>query len=226
MPRSQGFTLIELIMVIILLGIVATISVQFVTLSTRGAIDVSERQKRALKGVVISERLSRELRGAVPGSVRVDDSDGNCIRFLPAADGGLYKRNNDETGYEPVNPSGGTPVVASPSGGINVLGEVSESSQTSPESRLYYVDTPVLFYLSESTLYRKSLDELEDDCGGNRTGGVILATRIKPGSGDPFFKTDTPTIRSNSLVTFSFQVDPDSDEPLAFTQTLQVRNVP
>ena len=55
MERTRGFTLIELIMVIVLLAIVATVSVRFVALSTRGALDVSERKQRALQGVVISE---------------------------------------------------------------------------------------------------------------------------------------------------------------------------
>lgn len=55
MSRSSGFTLIELVIVIVLLAIVATISVQFVALSTRGALDVSSRQQRALQSVVISE---------------------------------------------------------------------------------------------------------------------------------------------------------------------------
>lgn len=49
MRRAAGFTLVELIIVIVLLAIVATISVQFVALSTRGAIDVSSRQQRALR---------------------------------------------------------------------------------------------------------------------------------------------------------------------------------
>lgn len=82
MPRSPGFTLIELVMVIVLLGIVATVSVRFVALSTQGALDVSSRQQRALAGVIISEQISRELREALPTSVRTNAGN-SCIEFMP-----------------------------------------------------------------------------------------------------------------------------------------------
>ena len=87
MGRQTGYTLIELIMVIVLLSIVATVSVRFVALSTRGALDTSARQLRALQSVVISEQLTRELREAFPLSVR---STGSCIEWLPLEAGTNY----------------------------------------------------------------------------------------------------------------------------------------
>jgi MSHA biogenesis protein MshO len=98
MNRAAGFTLVELVMVIVLLAIVATISVQFVTLSTRGAIDLSTRQQRAFSGVVIGEQITRALREALPGSVRVN-SDGSCIEWMPVLAVSNYLSL----------PSGGTP---------------------------------------------------------------------------------------------------------------------
>lgn len=82
MRRVTGFTLVELVMVIVLLGIVATISVQFVALSTQGAIDVGSRQQRALSSVVISEQISRSLRAALPTSIRTN-ADQSCIEWMP-----------------------------------------------------------------------------------------------------------------------------------------------
>lgn len=112
MRSARGFTLVELVMVIVLLAIVATISVQFVALSTRGALDLGARQKRALQGVVVSEQLSRELRSAFPFSVR---ASGSCIEWLPVAGATLYRNltrppDRDEIGIVPV--VGLAPVVS------------------------------------------------------------------------------------------------------------------
>lgn len=106
MRRAAGFTLVELVIVIVLLAIVATISVQFVALSTRGAIDVSARQQRALQGVVISEQISRELREAFPLSIRVAD---NCLEWLPIEAGTAYTDLPDGGNTIAVAPFANTP---------------------------------------------------------------------------------------------------------------------
>jgi MSHA biogenesis protein MshO len=89
MRGQRGFTLVELIMVIVLLGIVATISTQFVSFSTSGAIDLGDRQQRALQGVVISEQITREIREAFPLTVRSEQDE--CLEWMPILGGTSYR---------------------------------------------------------------------------------------------------------------------------------------
>ncbi|MCM0610899.1 type II secretion system protein [Marinobacter sediminum] len=131
MGRDRGFTLIELIMVIVLLAIVATISVRFVALSTQGAIDVGSRQLRSFSAVVISEQITRSLREALPGSVRVS-ADGACIEWMPVQAVSNYLNlpsGPNPDSFEAVPLAGG----ASASGRIVVYGYGSNLySITSP----------------------------------------------------------------------------------------------
>ncbi len=100
MAGRSGYTLIELIMVIVLLSIVATVSVRFVGLSTQGALDTSARQLRALQSVVISEQLTRELREAFPLSVR---SNGACIEWLPLDAGTNYLKLTKGPAFDQID---------------------------------------------------------------------------------------------------------------------------
>ncbi|MFW8591796.1 PulJ/GspJ family protein [Glaciecola sp. 2405UD65-10] len=80
----QGFTLIELILVIVILGIVS-ISVSGIIRSTINVVaDVSERENLVREGSFVVERLSRELNSAVPNSVRITaNASSHCIEFVP-----------------------------------------------------------------------------------------------------------------------------------------------
>ncbi|OUS06779.1 hypothetical protein A9Q81_02365 [Gammaproteobacteria bacterium 42_54_T18] len=86
---NHGFTMIELIIVIVILGILSVGSVRFISQTTQGVIDSAERQRIASIGIIAMEKMSRELREALPNSIRVDGS-GECIEFVPIAGGSQY----------------------------------------------------------------------------------------------------------------------------------------
>ncbi|WDE04493.1 type II secretion system protein [Thalassomonas viridans] len=83
---NKGFTLIELVIVIILLGIMAAGIGGFVGLSTQTFVNVSERDELLASARFAVERLNREVSNAVPNSIRIKtDSDTNqqCLEFMP-----------------------------------------------------------------------------------------------------------------------------------------------
>ena len=88
MRRSNtGFTLIEMITVIVILSIISALGFGFVRSTLQSYNTTIDRGKLITKGRLALERMSRQLRAAVPNSVRVV---GDCVEFLPIAGGGNY----------------------------------------------------------------------------------------------------------------------------------------
>lgn len=77
---NNGFTLVELILVIIVLGIVATVTTSYLGLGVRMYTEANHRSQLLNQSRFAIERLTRELRNVVPNSVRIADS---CIEFMP-----------------------------------------------------------------------------------------------------------------------------------------------
>jgi len=82
--RNDGFTLVELILVIILLGVMSVGIAGFITLSTQTYLNVVERDELLGNTRFVVERLNREIRNAVPNSIRIKNSNSKqCIEFVP-----------------------------------------------------------------------------------------------------------------------------------------------
>jgi len=81
---SKGFTLIELCMVMVLLGMTAMGAGGIIKASSQIFIDVSEREALTSNVRFSVERLNREIRTALPNSVRVfSDETVKCLEYIP-----------------------------------------------------------------------------------------------------------------------------------------------
>ena len=96
---QTGFTLIEMITVIVLLGIIAGILTPFIAKAMQAYTHSKARATLVDKGRLALERLSREVRQAVPNSLSVL-SGGMGIEFVRSRAGGRYVERFDDFGTE------------------------------------------------------------------------------------------------------------------------------
>jgi MSHA biogenesis protein MshO len=82
--RQKGFTLVELVAVIVLLGIVGLSSTQFIRQSVQVYADNTRRDDLQQQARFAVERVTREVRNALPGSIReLNDGTKQCVEFIP-----------------------------------------------------------------------------------------------------------------------------------------------
>ncbi|OGI41107.1 MAG: hypothetical protein A2140_05685 [Candidatus Muproteobacteria bacterium RBG_16_62_13] len=92
--HAAGFTLVELIIVIVLIGIVAAITTAFIARPIEGYVDLTRRAALVDSAESALRRMARDIRIALPNSVRRINSPGGipgfALELIPTVDGGRY----------------------------------------------------------------------------------------------------------------------------------------
>lgn len=89
--QNKGFTLIELIIAIVLLGIVAGVGVNLIMPIFTGYVDTRTKEYLFNEVKFGVQRMDRELRMAVPNSVKTINS-GDGIQFIKMYSGNYYEK--------------------------------------------------------------------------------------------------------------------------------------
>lgn len=91
--RQPGFTLVELIVVIVVLGAITAGTATYIVRSMEAYSDTVRRDQLTSGARIAVEKMTRELRNALPNSVRVDNDSGttHCIEFFPVESGSSYE---------------------------------------------------------------------------------------------------------------------------------------
>jgi len=87
--RQSGFSLIEVIMVLVITGIVGAITASFIQRPVASYFDAARRAALSDTADLALRRIGRELRTALPNSVRIAGA-GSAIEFVPTVAAGRY----------------------------------------------------------------------------------------------------------------------------------------
>lgn len=92
MRGQKGFTLVEMVTVIVLLGILSVGLTGFIRFVSQIYADTTENEALLANARFAVERLNRELRNAVPNSFVVSNTAGrSCLSYTPIITSAIYR---------------------------------------------------------------------------------------------------------------------------------------
>lgn len=91
--REHGFTLVEAVIVIVIIGILSAIVAVFIRAPIQGYADSVGRAELTDQADLAMQRMARDLRRALPNSISV--ANGSAIEFLLTRAGGRYLSVDD-----------------------------------------------------------------------------------------------------------------------------------
>lgn len=93
MRPQQGFTLVELVIVVVLVGVLGGILAMQVAPTMQGYLAVGRRAALTDQTDTALRRIVQEVRAAVPNSLRLGSAE--CLELVPTIDGGRFRAGPD-----------------------------------------------------------------------------------------------------------------------------------
>ncbi len=124
--NHSGFTLIEMILVITIAGVLASISFIFIYKPIEGFQDAERRGQLVDAAETVMSRMQRDVRRALPNSIRIA-AGGGVIEFVSTRDGGRYR----------VAAPGDVLDLTAADNGFDVLGSLREVPATGRSLAVY-----------------------------------------------------------------------------------------
>lgn len=102
--QQRGMTMVEAIIVIVITGIIGSVVALFIRLPVQGYTDSVARAAATDLADSSMRRITRDLRLALPNSVRVGGASGTWIEFLQTSGGLRYLADDDTNASVPPAP--------------------------------------------------------------------------------------------------------------------------
>jgi MSHA biogenesis protein MshO len=99
---QRGFTLVEAIIVIVIIGALSAVVAVFIRAPVQGYVDSVGRAEVSDQADLALRRMARDIRLALPNSIRVNTA-GTAIEFLLTKTGGRYLAVEDEGSGQPLD---------------------------------------------------------------------------------------------------------------------------
>lgn len=241
MKSNNGFTLIELILTIVVVGIIALAASNTLLLGFQSYNDSMDRQDNQMQAKFVIEKISRELRHAIPNSVAITSSN-QCIQFIPIESAAFYLAlpQMGESSIDTVV-LGSTPasikglrLVINPSNQADLLNNanhrfvtINSVSVSSGVSTLAFSSPHSPAFISDSVsdrayIYRPDVVEYCIQNGGIFRSGIQVANQISHGH----FSFEPASLTRNSTINMTVQFLNDVGELTQYQHDVQVLNVP
>lgn len=124
---EHGFTLVEMIVVMVIIGILASLGGLFIARPIEGFLDLSRRATLVDAAESSLRRMQRDVRQALPNSVRIGCGD-QCLEVLHTVDGGRYRADG---------PGNVLDFIQSDADGFDVLGTLSATPSVGDDLVIY-----------------------------------------------------------------------------------------
>ncbi len=180
-----GFTLVELVVVIVVIGILTALGGQLLVSPVTGYLDLSRRTRLVDQADGALRRIQRDIRHALPNSIRID-ATGQYLELLNGIDGGRYRRYPD--------PASGGDVLdfATADSGFDVLGGLTVTPAAGQQLVVYNISASGSF----GNAYAGSGNRATIGAGSS-SSRVVLSPPYQFSSPSPyqrFFVVDGPVM--------------------------------
>jgi len=235
---NKGFTLLEMVLAIIVTSVLALGMADLAGVGTRGYFQSIDRYRVQNEARFVLEKLSREVRHAVP-NLFSSTNTANCISFFPIIDGGFYAISGADlsfvvSDYDRVNKqSGALSIVINPTQpyeNIHNIDNTFDLADATTSGGVYTIANAARLLVGGSVgqrhyVFNKS-GEVQYCVNGSLIlrNSVVVSDRLIPSS-ENSLNYSAATVQRNGLVdmTLVFGIN---GEQTQYEQEVQVTNVP